>query len=405
MLDSFRTQWYTSQVGSLTQIQTSGSPQPLPPAGRISSLLIKPASALCNLDCHYCFYLDRDLDPYKEVAKRRMTNETLRKLVESFLFYSYPHSTFAFQGGEPTLAGLPFFEKLVEYQKRYGRTGQAVSNALQTNAVLLDDAWCRFLRSYNWLVGASIDGDEQMHDTYRKNRGGEGTWRKVMASIERMAKHRVDYNILCVLSEANVSRPKDVYRFFRSLGVEYMQFIPLAEFAPTGERQPYTITAEQYGRFLIEIFELWWPERQRVRIRFFDNLAEAIAGYTPGNCTMHERCDSYVVVEYNGDIYPCDFFVEPRWKLGNIHHQTWSQIGNAQLRSRFAHNKTIPHADCVSCEHLPLCHHGCPSFREKQRGNPDDLDYFCQTYKMVYQHCLPSLRAEVATITGKPAVK
>lgn len=404
-VETFRTQWYTSPVGSLTQIQTTGSETPLPPAGRISSLLIKPASALCNLDCHYCFYLDRELDPYKEVSKRRMSNETLRKMVESFLFYSHPNSTFAFQGGEPTLAGLPFFEKLVEYQKRYGRNGQAVSNALQTNAVLLDDAWCRFLRRYNWLVGASLDGDQQMHDTYRKNRGGEGTWRKVMDSIERMSKHRVDFNILCVLSEANVNRPKDVYRFFRSLGVEHLQFIPLAEFSATGERQPYAITAEQYGRFLIEIFDLWWPERKRIRIRFFDNLAEALAGYMPGNCTMHERCDSYVVVEYNGDVYPCDFFVEPRWKLGNLNKDTWSQITKADIRSRFAHQKALPHPECAVCEHHPLCHNGCPSFREKQRGNVSDLDYFCQTYKMIYAHCLPALRAEVALLTGKPAVK
>lgn len=389
---------------SFVQIQINRTVGPLPAPGKISSLLIKPASALCNLDCSYCFYLDRELDPYKEAASRRMSNETLRRMVESFVFYSYPHSVFAFQGGEPTLAGLPFFEKLVEYQKRYGRSGQTVSNALQTNGILLDDAWCRFLRQGCWLVGVSLDGTEEMHDAYRRNRGGEGTWRKVIRGIERMAKHRVDFNILCVLSEANVERPLELYQFFRSLGIEYLQFIPLAEFTPAGKRQPYTITPEQYGRFLVEIFDLWWPERKQVRIRFFDNLAEALAGYAPGNCTMHEQCDSYAVVEYNGDVYPCDFFVEPRWKLGNLHESTWSQIARSEKRVRFAHGKALPHPRCLPCEYRPLCHFGCPSFREKQRGNPADLDYFCETYKMVYAHCLPALREEVAHITGKRPV-
>ena len=231
-------------MAGLTQIQTSLPVVPTGPLGRISSLLIKPASALCNLDCEYCFYLDRETDPYKDIAQKRMSYDTLRRMVESYLFYSYPQSTFAFQGGEPTLAGLPFFEKLIAYQQKFGRSGQAVSNALQTNTVLLDDAWCQFLRSYNWLVGASIDGDEEMHDRYRVNRGGEGTWRRVMKSIERMKKHRVDFNALCVLSQSNVEKPKEVYRFFRSLGIDYLQFIPLAEFAPTGGRHPFAITPQ-----------------------------------------------------------------------------------------------------------------------------------------------------------------
>lgn len=391
-------------MAGLTQIQTSLSEVATGPVGRISSLLIKPASALCNLDCEYCFYLDRETDPYKDIAQKRMSFDTLRRMVESYLFYSYPQSTFAFQGGEPTLAGLPFFEKLVAYQKKFGRAGQSVSNALQTNAILLDDAWCQFLRSYRWLVGASIDGTEEMHDRYRRNRGGEGTWRKVMKSIERMAKHRVDFNALCVLSQANVHQPKEVYRFFRSVGIDYLQFIPLAEFAPNGERHPFAITPQEYGRFLLEVFELWWPERKKVRIRYFDNLAEAVAGFVPGNCTMHEICDSYVVVEYNGDVYPCDFFVEPGWKLGNLHTDSWNKIATSAQRARFAYSKKIPHAACAGCEYKALCHGGCPSFRIKRRGNPADLDYFCETYKMVYAAVLGPLRKEVAEITGQPAV-
>src|SRR6185437_1744886 len=184
----------------------------------ISSILVKPASAICNLDCEYCFYLDRDTDPYTALAERTMSLETLERLVEGFLSYSYPQSSFGFQGGEPTLAGLKFFESLVALQKRHGKSGQTVGNTIQTNGILLDRSWCELFRDYNFLVG-----------------------------------------------------------------------LPLAEFHPDGTPMPFTIDAEEYGRFLCRIFDLWWPERHLVRIRFFDNIAEALAGQKPGTCTMHER--------------------------------------------------------------------------------------------------------------------
>src|SRR5882762_10032424 len=197
---------------------------------RITSLLIKPASAVCNLDCAYCFYLDREADPYKALPSRRMTEETLERLVDTFLFYSYPNSVFAFQGGEPTLAGLPFFEKLVAFQQRYGRTGQSVSNALQTNATLIDKNWCDLFSQYQWLLGVSLDGPEDVNDLYRFNKDKHGTWKRVMQSIELLTLNKVEFNILCVLSTANVEKPKELYRFYRSLGIDNIQFIPLAEF-------------------------------------------------------------------------------------------------------------------------------------------------------------------------------
>src|SRR6266851_342387 len=303
---------------------------------RITSLLIKPASAVCNLDCAYCFYLDREADPYKALPSRRMTEETLERLVDTFLFYSYPNSVFAFQGGEPTLAGLPFFEKLVAFQQQYGRDGQSVSNALQTNGILIDDDWCALFRQYKWLLGLSMDGPEEMHDLYRFNKQGRGTWQWVMRALKTMQKNKVDFNILCVLSQANVGKPKEVYNFYKSLGVDNIQYIPLSEFDAAGNPLPFTITAEQYGRFLCETFDLWWPDRRKIRIRFFDNIAEALAGLKPGTCTMHETCDSYAVVEYNGDVYPCDFFVEKDWKLGNLNVDSWGEIARKQRRFNFA---------------------------------------------------------------------
>lgn len=195
----------------------------LGPIPRITSLLIKPASAVCNLDCEYCFYLDRDADPYASLRSRQMTDETLERLVRTFLFYSYPNSVFAFQGGEPTLAGLRFFEKLIEFQKEHGRDGQNVSNALQTNAILIDHDWAQLFRSYNWLVGVSLDGPEEIHDRYRRNKGRQPTWKRVMQAVQLLQEEKVEFNILCVLNDANVEKPRELYRFFKWMGVDNLQ--------------------------------------------------------------------------------------------------------------------------------------------------------------------------------------
>jgi uncharacterized protein len=388
--------------------QDSGGPaaEGLGPVPRITSLLIKPASAVCNLDCAYCFYLDREADPYKALPARRMSAETLEQLVDGYLFYSYPAATFAFQGGEPTLAGLDFFETLVELQQSRGRAGQVVSNALQTNAMLIDDDWCKLFRAFNWLIGVSMDGPEEVHDLYRFNKAGQGTWRQVMRGVESLKKNGVEFNILCVLSQANVGKPREVYRFFRGLGIDNLQFIPLAEFDEAGAALPYTITPADYGRFLVETFDLWWPERRKVRIRFFDNIAEALAGMKPGSCTMHETCDSYLVVEYNGDVYPCDFFVESGWKVGNIHVDSWSEIARRSRRYQFARKKTLAHPECQVCEYQSICHGGCPKFRHGPMGRFEDLDYFCEAYKMIYARSVGPLTEEVRKLlarAGAPA--
>ena len=368
---------------------------------RITSLLIKPASAVCNLDCSYCFYLDREADPYQALPGRRMTLDTLERLVDTYLFYSYPNSVFAFQGGEPTLAGLAFFEKLVDFQKYYGRGGQSVSNALQTNAVLLDRTWCDLFRSYSWLLGISLDGPEEVNDLYRFNKEGRGTWKRVMQSVELLQVNKVEFNVLCVLSQANVRRARELYQFYRRLGIDNLQFIPLAEFDREGNPLPFTITPEQYGRFLCEMFDLWWPDRRKVRIRVFDNIAEALAGQKPGNCTMHETCDSYVVVEYNGDVYPCDFFVESGWKLGNIVLDSWPEIACRARRYSFASKKSLAHPECQVCEYQSICHGGCPKFRHGPRAQFGDLDYFCQAYKMIYAKCVGPLRKELQRLFGQ----
>jgi uncharacterized protein len=325
-------------------------------APRISSILIKPASAVCNLDCQYCFYLDRDLDPYADLPQRRMSIETLERLVDSYLFYSYPNSTFAFQGGEPTLAGLPFFEKLIAFQKQYGRDGQSVSNALQTNGVLLDDNWSQMFREYNWLIGLSLDGPEDINDKYRYNKEGHGTFKWVMRGMESMKKNKVDFNILCVLSQANVEKPRELYRFYKSLGVDNIQYIPLAEFQGEGKRLPFTITPEQYGKFLVETFEEWWPDRRRIRIRCFDNT------------------------------------------------DTWAEIARRNRRYSFAEKKSIAHPECQVCEYQSICHGGCPKFRHGPKGSFADLDYFCQSYKMIFDKAVAPLQKDLTQLLGRDVV-
>lgn len=374
-------------------------------APRISSLLIKPVSAICNLDCAYCFYLDRASDPYQALPGRRMSDETMERLIDSYLFYSWPASIFVFQGGEPTLAGPGFYERLCALQAKHGRSGQTISNSMQTNGVLLDDRWCALFREYGWLIGISIDGPEDRHDAYRVDKGGTGTWRTVMKGIETLQRNRVPFNALCVLSRSNVSDPRGLYRFFRSLGVEYLQYIPLAEFGPDGKPLPFAITAEQYGCFLTETFDLWWPDRHRIKIRFFENVAEALAGRKPSACTMHESCDSYAVVEYNGDIYPCDFFVEGGWKLGNLHLDSWPEIARRRARLEFASKKSVPHTECAVCEYARICHGGCPHLRRSPHGRFEDLDYFCAAYKQIFARAVDPIMREIARAPHGPVAK
>lgn len=362
---------------------------------RIDSLLVKPVSALCNLNCAYCFYLDRDADPYRPRPARTMSDEMLERLVDTFLFYSYPNAVFAFQGGEPTLAGLPFFEKLVALQQRRGRNGHNIGNSLQTNGILIDDDWCRFFREYNWLVGISIDGPEEVHNRYRVNKAGRGSWEQAARAIELMKRHGVDFNVLCVVSQANAGQPRELYRYFRTLGVEHIQYIPLAEFDGEGNPMPFTIDAAGYGAFLTGTFDAWWPDRRKVRIRLFDNLAEAAGGFRPGACTMRETCDSYCVVEYNGDVYPCDFFVEGGWKLGNIEVDSWAEIARRRARFEFASKKAVAHPACDACEYRGICRNGCPKLRHGPRGRFEDLDWFCGAYKALYARALEPLRKDL----------
>lgn len=389
-------------VRRLTVLQDGdsiGTSIPMP--GRVTSLLVKPVSALCNLDCSYCFYLDRATDPYDGLRTRRMTDATLERLVSGFMAYSHPHSAFLFQGGEPTLAGLDFYRRLVELQATHARPGHVIANSIQTNGLVLDDAWCALFRTYGFEVGVSLDGPEELHDRHRVDRAKRGSWRRTVDAIRLLQRAGVEPAVLCVVSQANVQHAAMLYDWFTGLGLTNLQFIPLAEFAPDGTPAPGAVQADEYGHFLCGLFDRWWPDRARVRIRFFDNIAEALAGMTPGTCTMHQSCDSYAVVEFNGDVYPCDFFVDRRWCIGNIADQDWEALARDPRRATFASKKQVPHAACAACTFRPVCHQGCPKHRHGARGRFDDLDWLCGAYKQIFARAIPSIAGELAKMRGR----
>ena len=370
------------------------------PVPRIGSLLIKPASALCNLDCAYCFYLDRDTDPYAGLAARKMTPETLERLVTASSTTRTPPAP-SLSRAVSRLSRPRFFENLVDLQVKHGRNGQSVCNAMQTNGMFLDDGWCKLFKGYKWLIGISIDGPEAVHDLYRNNSGGAGTW-------AGHARRRSDEEAQGRFQRALRRQPGERRQGSRDLQIfslarhRLRPVHPALGVRPAGTPLPYTITPEQYGRFLCEIFDLWWPDRRKVRVRFFDNLAEALAGQKPGTCTMHQNCDSYVVVEYNGDVYPCDFFVERDWKLGNLNEDTFEAIARRRMRMEFSEKKQIPHSVCDSCEYETLCWRGCPHTRRAPKGQFGDLDYFCHSYRMIFER--PSARSKKRFESSSPAL-
>lgn len=351
---------------------------------QISSVLVKPVSADCNLACEYCFYSSKAA-LYPETRRHRMSERVLRELVSQFMSLSFDRASFCWQGGEPTLAGLDFFKQAIKYQGLFGVPGQVVENSLQTNGVLIDEEWAVFLARYRFLVGVSLDGPAELHDYYRRDRGGGASYERVMRGIEWLRRYSVDFNILVLLNERNIRHPRELYRFFLDQGFRYLQFIPCVERNPeTGEIAHYSITPEQYGRFLCEVFDEWAGEGvPTVYVRDFEELLISyVTGEAP-SCTFSRDCGKYVVVEYNGDVYPCDFFVEPEWLLGNIMEQSLEEIIDGPKFAEFSLRKRRLAANCKGCPWLKYCHGGCPK-HWVQLGL--DHNYFCQSYRMLFEH-------------------
>lgn len=357
------------------------------------TVLIKPAGPDCNLACSYCFYSDKAA-LYPDQPRHRMSDDTLRELVRRYMNYHDRTVPFAWQGGEPTLMGLDFYKRAVDYQQLYGRPGQAVSNSLQTNAVLLDDPeWARFLHEYRFLVGVSIDGPADVHNAYRVTHAGEPTHHRVVAAIENLLEHDVEVNILAMVQPANIHRAAETYEYLLSLGVDFLQFIPLAEPDPSGDGlMPFSITPRDYGRFLCELFDLWAAEKPRsAYVRMFDDMLAVVMGYDHPTCMFGPECGRYFVVEHNGDIYACDFFVERQWYYGNLRDLRFRKIPGLERYQQFRRRKTEGLVECAQCEWFSLCHGGCPKYRVMLGDGPRPT-YFCEAYRMFFEHAHGTLQ-------------
>ncbi len=347
------------------------------------NLLIKPASAACNMLCEYCFYND--------VAANRlcgfkgfMSEEMLERLVKEALDYAEGMCGFAFQGGEPTLVGLDFYRKLIELQQKYNHKKLRIHNAIQTNGFAIDEAWADFFHKNNFLVGLSLDGTRELHDRNRHNKKGDGTFERVMQTARLFDRKKVEYNILSVVTGKNAMHIESSYRFFRRQGFRYLQFIPCLEpFAEEKGMAGYALSNNDYEHFLTKLFDLWFLDLKKgeyISIRHLDNWLGILLGRPPEACSMQGRCSVQFVVEGNGEVYPCDFYVLDEWLLGTIGEVSLREMQDSERARRFvAESAPLPDT-CKGCRYVQLCRNGCKRERIALGGGAAKL-YYCRAVK------------------------
>ena len=367
------------------------------------SLLIKPASSLCNLECKYCFY--------HSIAESRLTKsygmmsaETLELLVRKALDYADDICTFAFQGGEPTLAGLEYFRDFVEYVKKYNVNGIKINYAIQTNGIIINEEWARFLSDNNFLAGISLDGPKDIHDSLRVDPIGKGSFNKVMETINLFNKFHVEYNILCVVNSYIARHANKVYNFFKTNNFKYLQFIPCLDpldGEPGGYQ--YSLTPERYTHFLKTAFDEWYSDIVKgnaVSIRYFDNLVGMMMGNPPELCGMVGICTPYFVVEADGGVYPCDFYVLDEWRIGNIRETDFAELKSNEKTKQFMDTSSYIATSCRECEFYNLCRGGCRRTREPYSDNKPALNYYCSSYKAFFKYAGRRLQ-EIAFMFSK----
>jgi uncharacterized protein len=366
----------------------------MPSVPPISSILIKPAGPDCNLACDYCFYRPKAVLYPDGPPVHRMTEAVLEAVVGQYMSLAGPRPVLAWQGGEPTLMGLDFYRAAVEFEQRLGKPGQVVGNGFQTNGVLLDDEWARFFARYKFLVGVSLDGPRELHDLHRRDASGAPTFERVMRGIDALRRGGVEFNVLCMVTRESVGRPEELFEFFLAKDLRHLQFIPLVE--PGAEpltAAEFSVAPEDYGEFLCRLFDLWageWPPPLGIRI--FDELLSAYAGQPAPSCTFAETCGAYVVVEHNGDVYACDFMVEPRWMLGNLTREPLGELVASATFREFAGRKSDYGEQCRACRWLPMCHGGCQKHRLITSPDVAAASYFCAAYQQLFGHSRRTLR-------------
>ena len=358
-------------------------------------LLIKPASGNCNLRCRYCFY--EDVTENREIKSfGMMTPATLEAVLAKALEGASRGCTIAFQGGEPTLVGLEFYRQAVKLVERYNRKGLQIYYAIQTNGMVLDDEWCAFFARHRFLVGLSLDGIKDTHDANRVDALGKGTFAAVMHAAQLLQRHKVEFNILTVVTAQTAGRIGRIYGFYKKNGFLYQQYIPCLD--PFGEPRggrSYSLTPPVYGQFLKNLFDLWYADLMRgepVSIRWFDNLVGMCRGYPPESCGMAGICSRQLVVEADGSVYPCDFYVLDELRLGNLVSDSLQELEAQRDALGFVELSRQIDKRCAACRHFPLCRGGCRRDREPMLDKTLPLNYYCESFATFFDYATPRLQ-------------
>lgn len=375
------------------------------PFARPLYVMLKPAGSLCNLRCKYCYYLEKNA-LYTEQKNHVISDEMLNKFIREYIeAQTSPDVLFCWHGGETLMRPISFYRRAIELQRKYAR-GRRIDNTIQTNATMLTDEWCEFFRENNFLVGVSIDGPQEFHDEYRRTATGKPTFHKVMQGIRLLNKHNVEWNALAVVNDFNAEYPLEFYNFFKEIGCHYIQFTPIVErrierndglsLAPGmeegGELVDFSVTPEQWGKFLCTIFDEWVRHDVGTYfIQIFDATLANWAGVQPGLCSLAKECGHAGVMEFNGDVYSCDHFVYPEHLLGNINEKTITEMMYGEKQREFAKLKheLLPQ-QCRECPVEFACHGECPKnrFTRDKYGNPG-LNYLCKGYRQFFEHVKP----------------
>ena len=359
------------------------------------SLLIKPASGNCNMRCRYCFYAD-ELDNREIRSYGKMSVDTMRTIVDKAMEYGDYECTIAFQGGEPTLAGLDFYRDLVAYVTAHENPKKLkIHYALQTNGYLINEEWAAFLGENHFLVGVSLDGLKEIHDRYRLDAAGKGTYQRVISAIRLLEKYQVEYNILTVVTAATARNGQKIYNYFKKNHFGYQQYIECLD--PIGEepgQHEYSLTPEKYGEFLKSMFDAWYLDMRSgtyVYNRYFENLMMIMAGQQPESCNMRGVCGKQWVFEADGSVYPCDFYALDQWRLGNIQENSFEEMDEKRDELGFIQWSMRQQEDCQKCRWFGLCRNGCRRNREPVTAEHTNRNYFCKSYQMFFEYAYPRL--------------
>jgi len=372
-------------------------------------VFVKPIGSICNLDCHYCYYLEKE-HLYPRGESFRMPDDVLEEYIFQHIEASPdPVIRFSWHGGEPTLLGLDYFRRIVELHRRHQPPGRRIANGIQTNGTLLDDDWCRFLAAEGFTVGLSLDGPPDMHDRHRLTRDGEPTHELAMQGFRLLQRHRVPTDILCVVNAHNVRFPLQVYRFFKMIDAQHISFLPMVESQPdaSGGINPLSVPSEAWGAFLCTIFDEWRDhDIGRVKVQIFEEAARTAFDQEHSLCIFRPTCGDIPVVEHNGDFYSCDHYVDVEHRLGNIMETPLVELLESPAQRAFGRAKleALP-GYCMRCEVRAMCKGGCPKnrFLETPDGEPG-LNYLCAGYRRFFNHCWPFV-SEVAALWRRQSLE